>query len=223
MAVPNELFNFSIKFLNLWHSGKNAQLFAECHDGHASINLRLHLGQHPAAPQEHQHHPPKSKPSPSRLRRRAKRAHDRTVAAANAASNAPTIRAQDAVLPQVPTSTTKDAAVQVADNATQTAEVSVKAAVTSPMTKEIAVQAEPPGYAGQVCLDSPLDEQFVRSDQLSRHLLPVADVFCPDRDYFEESRAARAHEIQKDRDKRERERQEDTENFKILLQSNFKP
>ena len=74
----------------------------------------------------------------------------------------------------------------------------MQAAVNTPTTKEIYVQAGPPGYAGKVCLATPIhgpDEQ--EPEQLYRHLLPVADVFCPDRDFFEESQAARACEIKK--------------------------
>ena len=65
-------------------------------------------------------------------------------------------------------------------------------------------------------------KEDVKPVQLSQRRLRVADVFCPDRDYFAESRAAREQEIQKDREQRAEERREDEEKFKLLLQNSFK-
>ena len=81
----DELHNFNIKFMQLWNSGYEARLTAECWPGKATINLQLTLGDKPPPPPRAcQVRPQPRRPGPSRLRRRERRAEAHT-AAANAA------------------------------------------------------------------------------------------------------------------------------------------
>ena len=71
-----ELDTFVKKFHQLWKAGHNAHLDLESHAGVAWVGLRMQLG-HAPGPQHHQLHPQFSnqkKDSPSRQRRRARRA-----------------------------------------------------------------------------------------------------------------------------------------------------
>ena len=125
MAGLPELLNFVTKFSNLWKSNKSARLAAECHGGKATVSLHLQLG---VLTPEKVLQPSPPRPSPSRLRRRARRAQERAKAAANAAS----------------TDDTAVEAAQVTDTAVQTVDetILVEAAVqTVCTTKEVAVQA----------------------------------------------------------------------------------
>ena len=215
MAAPQEFFNFATKFFNLWHSGMNAQFLAECEDGNAYVNLRLHLGQAAAAPPDNQHLP-QGRPSPSRQRRRARSANDRVIAAA-AAANAAT-RAEDYALPPVPDSPTK----YTAANAPKTVEAAVQAAAYhQPTYKEVAVQAEaePLSHVGED-LDTPLHEAETAAEP-SLHRLRVDDVFCPD-DYFKASKDKQERERRRDRETRVKERKDELEKLEKLLQKSFK-
>ena len=76
-----ELFH---KFQSLWQAGTDARLSLECHAGEAWMNLQVHLSRPPPPhPLQRQHPPPSFNPqqqprkSPSRLRRRARRAEAR--------------------------------------------------------------------------------------------------------------------------------------------------
>ena len=70
-----ELKTFIQKFNQLWKAGLNSHLDLDCHAGRAWVGLRLQLGQAPG-PLYQQFHPrfQQSKESPSRQRRRARRA-----------------------------------------------------------------------------------------------------------------------------------------------------
>ena len=74
----SELDSFIQKFKHLWHSGVNAHLDVNTHAGHAWVHLHVQLGQAPGPlhPQAYQPHHRK-KDSPSRQRRRARRAEGR--------------------------------------------------------------------------------------------------------------------------------------------------
>ena len=125
MAGLSDLLNFVTKISNLWKSNKSARLAAECHGGKATVSLHLQLG---VLTPEEVLQPSPPRPSPSRLRRRARRAQERAKAAANAAS----------------TDDTAVEAAQVTDTAVQTVDETtlVEAAVqTVCTTKEVAVQA----------------------------------------------------------------------------------
>ena len=118
MADTSELLNFVTKFSNLRHSGKRAHLTFECVAGEVIVNLQLHLG-----PQVlHSHHGPAPQPqvfrkiSPSRLRRRARRAQARAMATAENAS-----------VSSLPKS---DAAVQACESTPARSEAAVQAVVT---------------------------------------------------------------------------------------------
>ena len=50
MAGPAELFSVVTKFLNLWHHGNDAKLFATTKNGVASVKLHVNLGQCPPPP-----------------------------------------------------------------------------------------------------------------------------------------------------------------------------
>ena len=74
----SELDSFFLKLKHLWHSGVNAHLDVNTHAGHAWVHLHVQLGQAPGPlhPQAYQPHHRK-KDSPSRQRRRARRAEGR--------------------------------------------------------------------------------------------------------------------------------------------------
>lgn len=74
-----ELETFVQKFQQLWKAGHNAHLDLESHAGVAWVGLRVQLG-HAPGPQHQQVHPQFSKKvSPSRQRRRTRRAAERNV------------------------------------------------------------------------------------------------------------------------------------------------
>ena len=73
----SELDSFILKFKHLWHSGVNAHLDVRTHAGNAWVSLHVQLG-HAPGPLHHQLYPTsapssRSKNSPSRQRRRARR------------------------------------------------------------------------------------------------------------------------------------------------------
>ena len=77
MTTAAELFQH---FQTMWQAGTNACLRLECHAGEAWMNFQVHL-HHPPPPPPirppppfHSQEPPRKSPSPSRLRRRARRA-----------------------------------------------------------------------------------------------------------------------------------------------------
>ena len=90
--VPAEIESFVGKFRRLWHSGHDAQLTMSTKHGQAWISLNLGLGYSPPPPRQprvsppHYQPPPSSSPSfrsrssPSRTRRRARRLADRETA-----------------------------------------------------------------------------------------------------------------------------------------------
>ena len=73
--ISSELDSFIFKFKQLWHSGIDAHLDIETHAGQAWVGLRCRLGQ-PPGPIHQPHFPstPRMNSSPSRQRRRARRA-----------------------------------------------------------------------------------------------------------------------------------------------------
>ena len=73
MASFAEVNSFIGKFVNLWQSGRDACLQLETQAGQACVTLRLGLGDHP------RHH--LQKVSPSRQRRRVRRAESRLASA----------------------------------------------------------------------------------------------------------------------------------------------
>ena len=73
MASLQEVHSFVNKFLTLCNNGKQANSSLRCKGGHAVINLQLQLNFepfHPYPPPSPRHHP-----SPSRVRRSARRAY----------------------------------------------------------------------------------------------------------------------------------------------------
>ena len=78
MSALFEVHSFVNKFLNLCNNGESASLSFKCHDGKTVIDLQLQL---PSIPPP-SYHPPQSppqhvRPSPSRVRRSARRAQSR--------------------------------------------------------------------------------------------------------------------------------------------------
>ena len=75
-----ELHTFFQKFNQLWNAGLNAHLDLDCHAGQAWVGLRVQLGQEPGPLHQQLYpnfKPDKFKESPSRHRRRVRRAADR--------------------------------------------------------------------------------------------------------------------------------------------------
>ena len=108
MAAMHEIHSFVNKFLNLCHSGKNADLTLKCKNGKTVINLQLDLDSCPpdayphTTPPSHpaRARPPYARPSPSRMRRTARRARARNDSAENVAvihSTSPTEAEKSAI------------------------------------------------------------------------------------------------------------------------------
>ena len=72
----SELDTFVLKFKQLWKSGQDAHLDLESHAGKAWVGLRLRLGEEPG-PSQKPSKLPKATSSPSRDRRRLRRAAER--------------------------------------------------------------------------------------------------------------------------------------------------
>jgi hypothetical protein len=80
--------DFAKKFYQLWNAGHTAHLDVDTHAGNAWVGLRVQLG-HAPGPLHHHPHPPffqaqKKHVSPSRQRRRARRAATRLTTAEEA-------------------------------------------------------------------------------------------------------------------------------------------
>ena len=87
----SEMNSFMNKFFQLLHSGETAQLTLECYNGQLYVNLRAALPHHAHQqfPEHHHHHHYRQQvPSPSRLRRRARRAAAHNVKTNKAAHQA---------------------------------------------------------------------------------------------------------------------------------------
>ena len=67
---------FLDKFREMWRDGLDARLAVECHAGQAWVSVHHRLPCPPYSPQS-----PRRRPSPSRIRRSARRAHARAAAA----------------------------------------------------------------------------------------------------------------------------------------------
>ena len=212
MAGAAELHSFVNKFCNLWSLGKSARLVVECQAGQATVNLQLDLGHHPVHPQqEHQ----RKTVTPSRLRRRARRAKARDDAAANAVHATEAVEA--AVQPSKTSSadanaapSTKDASEEQGD---EPKDVAVQATENAPLTIDVAVQAD-------------IHQQSLRhpppaAEQVLQFPPTVKDVFCPDGDF---SMASRAEHEQESRDRdhqRAEERRRDLENFQKMIEESL--
>ena len=81
-----ELNSFIHKFNQLWRSGKSAHLNIDTHAGEAWVGLRVRLG-HAPVHQEVYHNKSRTRDSPSRHRRRVRRAAAREVVEAEKASD----------------------------------------------------------------------------------------------------------------------------------------
>jgi hypothetical protein len=106
-----ELDNFVKKFYQLWNAGHTAHLDVDTHAGKAWVGLRVQLG-HAPGPLHHQPQPPifqaqKKTFSPSRQRRRARRAAARLT------------KADEAVNMETPKDTTIEEIVNVEETVTE--------------------------------------------------------------------------------------------------------
>ena len=72
-----ELDSFIYKFYQLWNSGVNAHLDIDTHAGEAWVGLRVRLGHAPFPHHVNQFDLPRNRDSPSRQRRRVRRAAER--------------------------------------------------------------------------------------------------------------------------------------------------
>ena len=80
MAAVNklaEVHSFVSKFTSLWSAGSNASLFFESNAGKAYVTLRFELGEHPMKLNDASGGMLKKRLSPSKLRRRERRAAER--------------------------------------------------------------------------------------------------------------------------------------------------
>ena len=184
----------------MWHSGKNACRSLECGAGEATINLQLRLGLHPLQQPQHnqgpEHHLARQA-GPSQLRRRARCAQARAMAAEQSAAAAE----QEHDLSPIREDT---AAEQAAPNPLPTrAEEAVQDVPTVSAAKvgqpkvfaDVAVQAVPIVENAAVQVDLPvqglLSPPYPHATQgytlppphLSLPAVIVPDAFCPDQDY----------------------------------------
>ena len=128
-AGYSEMNSFMSKFFQLLHSGETAQLTLECYGGQFYVNLRAAL---PQQQYPEYHHRQQQVPSPSRLRRRARREAAKNVKAqaskpAQQATNDNTNTAEN----DVPTPVKKlNVAVQVTETSvTETSDVAVQTSI----------------------------------------------------------------------------------------------
>ena len=78
MSALLEVLSFVNKFLNLCNNGESASLSFKCHDGKTVVDLQLNLPSIPPPSYHHPQSPPRHvRPSPSRVRRSARRAQSR--------------------------------------------------------------------------------------------------------------------------------------------------
>ena len=138
------------KFHQFCRAGKNARLSLECHGGQAWANLhvQLQLPPHHAAPAQYQR-----RPGPSRLRRRARRAAARKLAAEEAAQNTDYTEKVDTVQ-------SVDAAAEAA-----TADL------------------PPLQLAAEQAADQVVQQQHGEHQIPEEGVTLVTDVFCPDNEY----------------------------------------
>jgi hypothetical protein len=122
-----ELETFVQKFHQLWSTGKSAHIDLDTHAGRAWVGLRVQLG-HVPGPLHHQlRHPPypkvhKKKDSPSRQRRRARRAAAQKVNAEEVVDKetdeekVPSENAEQANESELIPASVKDVVIEAADN-----------------------------------------------------------------------------------------------------------
>ena len=114
----SEMDSFMNKFFQLLHSGETAQLTLESYNGQLYVNLRAALPHYPHQQFPEHHHHRQQVPSPSRLRRRARRAAVQNVkTCANEAAYQATRDDTDEKGIQTQNAATKvDVAVQATEN-----------------------------------------------------------------------------------------------------------
>ena len=204
---------FVTKFLNLLYSGKSALLTAECHAGKMFAKVEMQMCIEDVWPPPPYHPPPptqRRQPGPSRLRRRARRAHARAEAAAKAESTIPA--ADQAVPPPVPQA--KDAAVQAAP---ETATAALQTADTSPPTPEAAVQV-----VHQVSSPHPHGAAEASQSPQANCSPLVQDVFCPDRDFLAGLWAEQEHDRREQAVRRREEHERDLESVQDMIEKSLK-
>ena len=132
--LSSELDSFVLKFKSLWYSGIDAHLDVETHAGQAWVGLRVGLGHPPGLPQPHLL---RKKDSPSKQRRRARRAEARKLAADEAA-----VKASENV--ETPKEATKDNLVRVTEevNDIKAVEETAETMCTGEVTDEFCRNAE---------------------------------------------------------------------------------
>ena len=119
MSALVEVYSFVNKFLTLCNNGESADLSLKCHDGKTVINLQLDLSSVPPPPYHPQVSPPCVRPSPSRLRRSAQRAHSRAV---NTASKTEEVSADCSPQTTLHSDKTENTAEQAAEDGTNDTE-----------------------------------------------------------------------------------------------------
>ena len=132
--LSSELDSFVLKFKSLWYSGIDAHLDVETHAGQAWVGLRVGLGHPPGLPQPHLL---RKKDSPSKQRRRARRAEARKLAADEAA-----VKASEKA--KTPKEATKDNLVRVTEevNDIKAVEETAVTMCTGEVTDEFCRNAE---------------------------------------------------------------------------------
>ena len=180
--MPDVLHDLLCNFKTLWKSGKDAQLYLNCHAGQARITFHINLSSSPPSPPK-QRQP--RKPGPARLRRRARREEARARVAAENAANSAISDANAAENPiLMARSDSSDTAVQgdklpATENLNEPAEkaghLSPAAVVAQDVEREDAVEADLTTTGGLNVDASP----WPNCDTIE-----VQDIFCPDHQYL---------------------------------------
>ena len=236
------------EFVKAWSSGNQANLNLQCKNGGAWLSLGFQLNS-PQSPHHHgpppHHHPRHRRPKgPARRERDRVRAmrhqaglQARTEAAsATGTPNLPTpqpratsdlvaVRHHPPEVPSVPQPATPAGhpPLPAAAPASQSPPpAAVPAMQPPPPATAPASQAPPPNsiVSGDLPHLSPNQQVEAAVGQLGHGAASaLADVFCPDSDYFDTYRAERERERQHSRDERARERQRDLEMFANSLKN----
>ena len=215
----SELDSFVLKLKQLWQAGQVAHLDVDANAGKAWVGLRVQLGQPPCDPPFC-----KSKNTPSRQRRRARRAAAREVE--------PQEMTEKATVEETAANENPVDVKETTDHSTK--DVAVQAAIPTPIAVDAAVQAveetvdgaaqayPPPHQESRPSQGVPLlaeqAGQPPRADLPLHHRLD--DLMCRDAEYLP-ALLGQLSDREQYRVDREREREKDLLNFTKMLEDSL--
>ena len=211
--MHDEATKLFFQFQQFWKAGTDAFLNMECHGGHVQINLQVKLPHPSLHQQQRPHHQARQHggPGPSRLRRRARRAEARAKAAAM--NVAPSIPVTEEVLVQ----TNIDASdIAVRDELCPDGQYEVAVAEQADGHSQSQHQhAAQPQYQQEVLPQHQREVLPQRQHADHPPRIPQLDGFIDQQQCMLTLNSfSRAEE-------RKKEREDDMENFKRMMQSKF--